>query len=252
MDIKLEALSKSFGNLPVCQDLNLLFKENRVNVLLGPSGCGKTSILRMVAGSLAPDAGSISGVERENLSYVFQEPRLLPWLSARMNIALAVLDRMPLKAALLRADRYLDALGLADFSQALPSALSGGMRQRVSLARAFCRPAGILLMDEPFQALDLGLRLRLLDEFSRLWEEEAKTVIFVTHDIQEALYLGDSLTILSPRPARILDSFDIEEARDTRDLACDKMTRLEHRLYKLLLGDQGLRTAGGLSDIERV
>jgi NitT/TauT family transport system ATP-binding protein len=236
MNIEISGLSKSFGELVIFSDFSASFPGKSVNVLLGPSGCGKTSLLRMVAGLLPPDSGSILGADPERLSYVFQEPRLIPWLSVEENVSLAAADALPKPLTLERARHFLEVVGLSDFAQRKPRQLSGGMRQRASLARAFCRPADLLLMDEPFQSLDLKSRLSLLDGFIALWEEEPKTVVFVTHDVQEALYLGDSVRALSKAPARVLDSFGIAQGRGERDLSSPSLTELEHRLYRSILG----------------
>jgi NitT/TauT family transport system ATP-binding protein len=235
MPLELRGISKAFGAQKIFEDFSSLFGDRSISVILGPSGCGKTSLLRMIAGLLEPDSGSISGFDPESLSYVFQEPRLAPWLSVEENVALSVRDRLGSLQARERARRFLDLVGLSEFAQRKPSSLSGGMRQRASLARAFCRPASLLLMDEPFQSLDLKLRLSLMDEFARLWEEDPKTVVFVTHDAQEALYLGDEIIVLGKAPASILDRFPLPPRRGKRDLADPSLAELERRLYRSIL-----------------
>jgi len=240
MPLEINGVSKAFGRQSVFSNFSAHFGENAITVLLGPSGCGKTSLLRMIAGLLSPDSGSISGMESERLSFVFQEPRLVPWLCVEDNVALAARDRLSRAQARERALGFLSIVGLDSFAQRKPRALSGGMRQRASLARAFCRPAGLLLMDEPFQSLDLRLRLSLMDEFIKLWEREPKTVVFVTHDIQEALYLGDEVLSLGGSPAEIIDRFAIPARRGERDLTDDSMNELERRLYYSLVKGRGL------------
>lgn len=235
MPLEIAGISKRFGTQAVFSDFSARFEDMRITVLLGPSGCGKTSLLRMMAGVLALDSGSISGLEGNSLSFVFQEPRLVPWLSVEENVALSARDSMPKARALERARGFLSIVGLDSFAQRKPRALSGGMRQRASLARAFCRPAGILLMDEPFQSLDLKLRLSLMDEFAMLWEREPKTVVFVTHDIQEALYLGDEVLSLGGSPAGVIDRFAVPARRGERDLADPLMSELERRLFRTLV-----------------
>lgn len=236
MPLELEGVSKSFGNHLLFSNFSATFAERAITVLLGPSGCGKTSLLKIVAGLLPPDSGRVSGVDGDGLSFVFQEPRLAPWLSVEENVALAARDVLPRREALERARRFISLVGLSDRARMKPAGLSGGMRQRVSLARAFCRPASLLLMDEPFQSLDLSLRLSLMDEFILLWREEPKTVLFVTHDIQEALYLGDEILVLGLSPLSVLDRFSLPIERGSRDLA--EMTELERRLYGSVLGDR--------------
>jgi NitT/TauT family transport system ATP-binding protein len=239
MRLEIDGISKAFGEQPIFSSFSASFEENAVTILLGPSGCGKTSLLRMIAGLLPPDSGTIRGMDPASLSFVFQEPRLVPWLSVEDNVALAVRDSLKPLAARERALKFLGLVGLGDFARRKPRILSGGMRQRASLARAFCRPAALLLMDEPFQSLDLKLRLSLMDEFVKLWQEEPKTVVFVTHDIQEALYLGDEVLVLGGSPAEIVDRFSIRQCRGTRDLADPGMSELERRLYVSLVKGRG-------------
>jgi NitT/TauT family transport system ATP-binding protein len=190
--------------------------------LLGPSGCGKSTALRLIAGLTAPSTGEVSvarheaGRGRHPIGFVFQEPTLMPWTSVRENV------RLPLKLAHVgRAeadDRIAEALarvGLADFADAFPRELSGGMKMRVSLARALVTDPDILLMDEPFAALDEITRFRLSDDLLSLWRNLRKTVIFVTHSVFESVYLSQRVVVMTGRPGRIsVDiAIDADESR---------------------------------------
>ncbi|HEY9054763.1 MAG TPA: ABC transporter ATP-binding protein [Rectinemataceae bacterium] len=209
MNYELKGICLSFGELSVLDRLDIEFPPSSVSAILGPSGCGKTSLLKIVAGLLSPNAGSIFGLDSARVSYCFQEPRLLPWLNVRDNILFALSGLGDDKMAEERADRFILEAGLESFASAKPRTLSGGMKQRVNLARAFAYPSDILLLDEAFASVDLDLKVGLLDLFGTLWEEERRTAIMVTHDIQDALYVADRIVLLSERPARLKKIIDI-------------------------------------------
>ncbi len=186
-------------------------------VLLGPSGCGKTTMLRMIAGLIRPSAGGIHIGERDlwrgdrrddaavnELGVVFQEANLFPWFSIEKNVALPLrLRGVPRDERLAKARELCRLVGIAGFERSWPRQLSGGMRQRAAIARALSRDPNILLMDEPFGALDAITRDQLNLELQRLWMAQACTVVFVTHSIAEAVFLADRILLLSPRPGRI-------------------------------------------------
>ncbi|WP_210495695.1 ABC transporter ATP-binding protein [Microvirga antarctica] len=186
--------------------------------IIGPSGCGKSTLLRIVAGLETASGGTIAMTEArspaQRVGFVFQEPVLLPWLTALENV------RFPLDTAGVArqeaedvASRLLRLVGLAGFENALPRTLSGGMRQRVSIARALSYDPLLLLMDEPFGALDLITRDRLNDELLAIWSETRKTVIFVTHSVEEAAYLSDRVIVMSPRPGAIRSIYEVDFPR---------------------------------------
>lgn len=190
--------------------------------LIGPSGCGKSTLLRLVAGILAPTAGSITidGAEPEvaqrqhSFGFVFQDPVLLPWRSVLSNIQLLEeIVGVPRSEARQRAQDLLALVGLSGFERARPSQLSGGMRQRVAIARALAINPPILLMDEPFAALDEFQRELLNDELLRIWSQQGNSVLFVTHNIEEAVFLSDVVVVMSPRPGRIIEQVAIELPR---------------------------------------
>jgi NitT/TauT family transport system ATP-binding protein len=195
--------------------LDLVVREGEFLSLLGPSGCGKTTALRLIAGLEEPDGGSIEGEAlapgEAGLAYVFQEPNLLPWASAADNVWFPLrLSGMSRTAALPRVEAALSLVGVADFAQALPGTLSGGMRMRVALARALVTRPRLLLMDEPFAALDEITRLRLNDDLLRLQRETGCTIVFVTHSVYESAYLSTRLLVLSRRPGRVIAEIPVD------------------------------------------
>jgi NitT/TauT family transport system ATP-binding protein len=185
--------------------------------IVGPSGCGKTTLLRILAGLETKTDGSIDVVrdepasgERPLNSMVFQEQSIFPWKNVRDNVAFGLRCRGASRRARYEiADRYIDKVGLSGFRDALPHQLSGGMKQRVSIARALANDPEILLMDEPFAALDEQTKLVLQGELVRIWEDLRKTVVYVTHSIDEAIVLADRILVMSARPGRIKDIIDV-------------------------------------------
>ncbi|MDR1587449.1 MAG: ATP-binding cassette domain-containing protein [Treponema sp.] len=171
-------------------------------VILGPSGCGKTSLLRLLAGLLRPRSGEIETPAGEGglCSFVFQEPRLLPWKTALENVSIPIERLLGKREARKQAKQYLGLVSLGDLCEAFPEELSGGQKQRVSIARAFAYPGSFLLMDEPFQSLDIPLRRNLLDLTKKLLESAPRRLVAVTHDPREALYLGRRVIVLGQPP----------------------------------------------------
>jgi NitT/TauT family transport system ATP-binding protein len=192
--------------------------------LLGPSGCGKSTALRLIAGLSAPTSGTVgiskpAGQARpgHSVGFVFQEPTLMPWTSVRENVRLPLkLAHAPAAEANARIDQALTQVGLTEFADAYPRELSGGMKMRVSLARALVTDPDILLMDEPFAALDEITRFRLNNDLLALWRNLRKTIIFVTHSVFESVYLSQRVIVMTPRPGRLSAEFGIDspEPRD--------------------------------------
>ncbi len=183
--------------------------------LLGASGCGKSTLLNLAAGLDQPTSGTVE--VRGNSTLMFQESALFPWLTVRGNVELPLrLRGKPKTERHARADELLAMVNLDGFTTKLPHELSGGMRQRVSLARALAQDADVLLMDEPFGALDAMTRDLLHDELERLWREQSLTILFVTHNVREAVRLGDRVVLLSSRPGRVMDVFDVGITRPRR------------------------------------
>jgi ABC-type nitrate/sulfonate/bicarbonate transport system ATPase subunit len=215
----IDHVSFSFGSKRVLDSLSLTLDETPA-VILGPSGCGKTTLLRLIAGLLPPQSGAIrfgnraaGNGEETRVSFVFQEPRLLPHLSVMENITLPGRKHIPPDELRQKASRLLALTGLQNEARRYPDELSGGQSQRVSIARAFCYSAPLVLMDEPFQSLDLPLRLVLLETLKALLAAENRFLIAVTHDPREAVILGKRIIVLGKTGRVALDA-----ANDNRDL----------------------------------
>jgi len=208
--IEFQAVDKSFGELSVLRQLSFSVEAGQVVSFVGPSGSGKTTVLRLIAGLATPDGGRVLMEGRPRVAFVFQEPRLLPWVTARENIALVVRARGESKKAANReAEEWMERLDLQGFGHYYPAGLSGGMMQRVSLGRAFAHHPDILLMDEPLSGLDRELKSALLAQIKRLIREEGVTVAYVTHELPEALGLADRILVLERGGrARELDLVD--------------------------------------------
>jgi NitT/TauT family transport system ATP-binding protein len=200
------SLSKRFQNgVAALDDLSFTLNAGDFVSLLGPSGCGKSTALRLVAGLLTPDGGGIAWPNaRPDIGFVFQEPTLMPWADALANARLPLdLKRVPRAQADAAARAALARVGLSGFEAALPRELSGGMKMRVSIARALAAKPKLLLLDEPFAALDEITRAQLNDDLLRLWREDGLTILFVTHSVAESCYLSERVLVLTPRPGRL-------------------------------------------------
>ena len=235
MAIQCDNLTFGFGDLAVFSDFSMNFPDRHVTAVLGPSGCGKTTLLNLISGLLQPSTGRIRGMEEERISYLFQEPRLLPWMSIRKNIEIVLEPFFEGAGRRERAIHFLELVGLQGFEDYFPPHLSGGMRQRSAVARAFAYPSHILLMDEPFQALDLHRKLSLIEQFENLWHKDRRTAIFVTHDIQEALLLGDTIVVLYGPPASVQKSIRNPLPRVQRSLKDRRLLEVEQELYASLV-----------------
>jgi len=218
--IRISEVSKVFGRggsaLLALDRLSLTVAPGEFVCLIGASGCGKSTLLNLVAGLDAPTSGEIS-IGGQRVALMFQEPALFPWLTAARNVELALRASGVSRAERRRrAADLLDVVHLGGFAGKRPHELSGGMRQRVALARALAQDAEVLLMDEPFGALDAMTRDLLHDELDRIWAERGLTVLFVTHNVREAVRLGDRVVVLSSRPGRVIDEFGVPIHRPRR------------------------------------
>jgi len=207
--------------------------------LLGPSGCGKSTLLRLISGLDHPDSGElwvgnepITGPSAER-GLVFQDPNLFPWLTVRRNIEAGLVARGLLHEKRGEVDDFMRLVGLAEFANAFPHHLSGGMAQRVALARALINHPKVLLLDEPLGALDAFTRMRMQDEVLRLWEARGTTMLFVTHDIDEAIYMSDRIVLMTPRPGLIERIIDVTLDRP-RQRSSQEFLRLRGDILELL------------------
>lgn len=195
--IKINNLSFSYPQSILFESLNLNLPSDTIHVIMGPSGCGKTTLLHLLASLLVPQKGTIEGVNNKRVSYIFQEPRLLPWRTVEENITLALHSIKNKKEVKELVTNIIQKVGLTKYANYYPQQLSGGMRQRVSMARAFAYPSDLILLDEPFQNLDIKLKGELMQLFQCLWQNDKRTVVCVTHDVDEALALSQSILIMN-------------------------------------------------------
>ncbi len=225
--LHLDRVSRSFGAVSVLDDLSLTVEKGEFVVLVGPSGCGKSTLLNVLSGALAPSSGTVtaSGVLRT----VYQQDGLFPWLTVRDNIALGLRNLPDGEGKARELEELLALIRLAEFAGHYPHQLSGGMRQRVELARALAGRSDVLLLDEPFSALDYQTRLRLRRELARLLALRPRTVVFVTHDIEEAAQLADRVLVLTERPARIRTELRLSTPRP-RDLTQPDVVQATKRI----------------------
>ncbi|NNK13709.1 MAG: ABC transporter ATP-binding protein [Desulfofustis sp.] len=209
--VEVEQVSKIYpGGVEALHDMTIQFPKGQLTSLLGPSGCGKTTLLKIIAGLLPPTTGrvTVNGVEvtgpGEERAFVFQDFALMPWASVLRNAAFGLeLRGVPKSERNAIAEKYIEAVGLKGYENLYPHELSGGMRQRVGLARALAVDADVLLMDEPFSAVDEQTRRKFQEDLLDVIKEEGKTFIFVTHSIEEAVYVSHSIALLLPRPSRV-------------------------------------------------
>jgi NitT/TauT family transport system ATP-binding protein len=226
MSLQIKNLNKCFGPLKVYENFDLEIEKNKITVILGPSGCGKTTLLKMLSGIVDVDSGQIEGIEDNSISYLFQEERLLPWMTLAENIEFVLKSHMDEVAVKERVNQYLSLVKLVGFENYYPHEVSGGMKQRVAIARAFAYPSDILLMDEPFKGLDPKLKQEMTNVFIRLWSEDRRTVVYITHDVDEALMLGNIVYVFSQTPVKIIEKMEIHSPHKER-LECDKCVRKE-------------------------
>lgn len=229
--IEITGLSKRFSaDAPlVLDDVNLRVEQGEFVALLGASGCGKSTLLNLIAGLEAPSSGTIASPKA---AFMFQDASLFPWLSAQANVELALQLRGASKAERrTEAARLLELVHLSDAAQKRPHELSGGMRQRVALARSLAQHRDVLLMDEPFAALDAITRDLLHDELERVWRETGRTIVFITHNVREAVRLGQRVLLMSSRPGRVVAEWTVEH-QDPVALTAEITTELRREIRR--------------------
>lgn len=234
------------------EDISLEIGHGEFVIVLGPSGCGKTSLLNILAGFEPPTRGEVlldgapikgPGVDR---GVVFQEYALFPWLTLRQNVEYGPRERgVPTDVARSAAERYLKSVGLTGFENRYPHELSGGMRQRAAIARVLVNDPKILLMDEPFAAVDAQTRATLQRQLAQIWMESQKTVLFITHSVEEAVLLGDRVIVMSARPGRIQASVPIELDRP-RDPTSEAFNVYRRQAEALMAAEVGRDSSDGL------
>ena len=219
-------ISHRYGPLVVHEELRFSVMENEFLCVSGPSGCGKTTLLDILAGILQPSEGQVLidgrpvDPKRDRISFVFQEPSTLPWLNVWDNVATGLrIKKVATPVMRRKVDEIIEIVGLRDYETYYPHQISGGMKQRVAIARAFAIDADLILMDEPFVSLDQPTRERMQREVLHIWEHRRRTVVFVTHNLEEAVFLGDRVVVLSSKPARIVAEIDVPLARPRNPLS---------------------------------
>ena len=241
--------------MPVLQDISLSVRAGEFLVLLGPSGCGKSTLLNVAAGTLRPTSGSVlydgaplQGINR-GAGYLTQDDTLLPWRTVENNVGIALELKFHQKSASRKAElvrSLIELVGLTGFEGFHPGRLSGGMRKRVALARSLIYDPALLLMDEPFGALDAQMKIVMQSELLRIWEQTRKTVVFVTHDLGEAIVLADRVAVFTKRPGTIRDivTIDLPRPRNTTEIhRLPRFGELYEQLWKLLEGSFDERAA---------
>lgn len=243
-EIKIQGIVKRFPqqaapDVVALSGINLTIKAGEFVSLIGPSGCGKSTLLRLIAGLNGADEGKLYIDEEEirQPSYerglVFQNPMLFPWLNIHDNVAFGLKARSIYKQKKAEVDKFIDLVGLASFYKSYPHQLSGGMAQRASLARALVNHPKVLLLDEPLGALDAFMRMNMQDELIRIWQERQTTMIMVTHDVDEAIYLSDRVIVMTPRPAKIESCIEVKLSRP-RARSNPEFLNLRSKILKIL------------------
>jgi len=242
MFIKINNVSKTYKNnksvqLKSLDNVNLTIEKGEFICLLGPSGCGKSTLLNLIAGFDAPSTGEIfindKEVKEPSLNYItiFQNYGLLPWRNVKKNVELGLESKKISKEERNKtADEYIELVELSKFSKHYPHQLSGGMQQRVAIARALAVDPEIIFMDEPFGALDAMTRMNMQDEISNIWEKKKKTIIFVTHDIEEAVFLADRIVIMTPGPGKIKSIINVPMSRK-RDRTSEEFLKIRDKVF---------------------
>jgi NitT/TauT family transport system ATP-binding protein len=250
--IALERLSKTYGSgdsaLHALDDISLTVREGQFITVVGPSGCGKSTLMQILAGLVAPSSGRVlvdgkpvTGPSPDKIGVMFQDAWLLPWKSAVENVefplALRGVSAADRRA---RALPLLDLVGLRQFADRYPDELSGGMRQRVAIARCLVQEPRVLLMDEPFAALDEQTRTRMGNELLQIWEKSGGTVVFITHGLTEAIYLADEIFVMGTRPGRIIEriTVDLPRPRTIDMIGSESFGRMRNRLWHLIAEDR--------------
>ena len=238
--IKVEHLTKRFGDLLVLNDLNFEVATGEFVCVVGPTGCGKTTFLNLLTRLYTPSSGELyingepADPKKHNIAFAFQEPSSMPWLTVKKNIEFGLkVKKMPRSVIDERVDRLLKLLGMEAFKDSYPNQLSVSSEQRVIIARAFSTYPDLLLMDEPYGQMDIKMRFYLEDEVLKLWKEFGSTVVFITHNIEEAVYLAERILILSNKPATIKESLKIDLPRP-RDVTDPKFIEIRKHITDMI------------------
>ena len=206
--ISIKNINKRYNNKVIFQDFHIDFYKNKVNCIVGKSGCGKSTLLNIISGIIENDDEEFISIESYGLSYIFQEDRLIDWLTVEENISLVVNKIYDKKEREELCNKYLYLVGIKEYKKYYPQMLSGGLRQRVNIARSLIYPSKIIIMDEPFKSIDVINKEIIMNNLKEILKQENRTVLFVTHDIEEALILSDKIYVLGNSPVQIRKIFD--------------------------------------------
>ncbi|MGL4914115.1 MAG: ABC transporter ATP-binding protein [Romboutsia sp.] len=206
--INISNINKKYDKKIIFDDLSIEFFKNKVNAIVGKSGCGKSTLLNIVSGVIKNDGIDINQLKKLGISYIFQEDRLIEWLTVEENIKLVCSKKYIKEELDFMCDKYLDIVGIGEFKKYYPQMLSGGLRQRVNIARGMMFPSQVIIMDEPFKSIDIKNKQAIIDSIKKIQKEEGRTIILVTHDIDEALYLADKIYVLADYPTSVKEVLD--------------------------------------------
>lgn len=208
MNLEISNLNKSYAEESIFKNFSLQLFDDKINCIIGPSGCGKTTFLNILAGLIEYESGSLNGISKNDISYIFQEDRLIEWLTVKENLQITLKKYYKKSSLDDEIENLLDIVGIKSVGDKYPDELSGGMRQRVNIARAFGKPSKIMLMDEPFKSLDYKLKYTIIDEFKNILDKKKRLVILVTHDLEEAVYFNGRIFVFGSKPVKVLKTFE--------------------------------------------
>lgn len=216
MNIEVNNITKLYNDDKIFEKFSLKLYDDKVNCIIGKSGCGKSTFLNILAGLTHIESGEISDISKSNVSYVFQEDRLIKWLTVKENLVITLKQYFDKKSLDKEIDYVLQLVGIKEIKNKYPNTLSGGMRQRVNIARALGKPSKIILMDEPFKSLDYKLKYTIIDEFKEILNKEKRIVILVTHDVDEAIYFQGNIIVFGNKPVKVKGIFNnnLKENKD--------------------------------------
>ncbi len=230
--------------LEVLQDVTLEIKDGEIVCLVGPSGCGKSTLLKILiglnkatGGEILLDGKELKEPSAKEIGIIFQESRLFPWSTVEKNVEFGITDKLSRAEKKEMVQKHIELVGLKGFEKALPGQLSGGMQQRVSIARSLVNRPRVLLLDEPFGALDAFTKMTMQQELLRIYEQEKMTLIMVTHDIDEAVYLADRVVVMSGKPGVVKKIIPIEMTRE-RDRTCDSFANYRKEIFRQFYSDK--------------
>lgn len=208
MNLEISNLNKSYAEESIFKNFSLQLSDDKINCIIGPSGCGKTTFLNILAGLIEYESGSFNGISKNDISYIFQEDRLIEWLTVKENLQITLKKYYKKSSLDDEIENLLDIVGIKSVEDKYPDELSGGMRQRVNIARAFGKPSKIMLMDEPFKSLDYKLKYTIIDEFKNILNKKKRLVVLVTHDLEEAVYFNGRIFVFGRKPVKVLKTFE--------------------------------------------